>query len=220
MSIKCAQYRAYDFVKLGNFSYSQQIKPNNLNLGLFCYGSLRHLLALNDGTLPKVSPQEYNSRLQHLINVLEIALLGSGLNDYDSPAWRVSRDYNEKIVKDVEFGIKSFEFLSKSIDPMAWTLAKELQKPSKSNPQNGKSNVSNNGTQKMCTTWNSFRNEGCQWEHSHPGESCVYQHICSFCKGKGLSRKHKFWQCLEKDKESSRQAPAPSAQTSAPVTSA
>ena len=47
-TIKCAQYRAIDFCKLGNFTYSSQIKPNNLNLALFSYGSLKHILALND----------------------------------------------------------------------------------------------------------------------------------------------------------------------------
>ena len=66
-SIKNAQYRASDFSKLGNFPYSPQIKQSNMNLALFSYGSLKHLLALSDGTLPLASKEEFNARLQHVI---------------------------------------------------------------------------------------------------------------------------------------------------------
>ena len=52
--IKNAQYKADQFAKLSNFAYTEQIKPENLNLALFAYGSLKHLLFLSDGTLPEV----------------------------------------------------------------------------------------------------------------------------------------------------------------------
>ena len=76
-TIKNPQYRASDFSKLGNFTYSSQIKQSNMNLALFTFGSLKHLLAISDGTLPSTGKDELNARLQHLCNVLEIICLTS-----------------------------------------------------------------------------------------------------------------------------------------------
>ena len=85
---------AIDFAKLGNFSYIPQMKQSNLNLALFSYGSVKHLLLLANGTLPAVSRAEFISRLQHTLNVLDIACLGSQISDFDSHAWRTAKDYN------------------------------------------------------------------------------------------------------------------------------
>ena len=105
-TIKSRQYRAVDFAKLGNFSYTAQIKQTNINLALFAYGSIKHFLALTDGTLPSISPAELISRLQHCLNVLEIVCLGSNLSDFDSHGWKVGREYDQKIVRDIEQGFK------------------------------------------------------------------------------------------------------------------
>ena len=119
VQIKCKQYWAHDFAKIGNFSYSPQIKQNNLNLATFGYGSVKHLLALADGTLPACNPAEYKARLQHILNVFEISCLGSNLADFDGYSWRVGREYNTKIVKDIENGYKTWESLDRNIDPTA-----------------------------------------------------------------------------------------------------
>ena len=65
--------------KINCLKFSDQINPENLNLALFTYGSLKHLLFLNNGTLPSVSKPEFNGRIHHLLNTLEIVLLGSSL---------------------------------------------------------------------------------------------------------------------------------------------
>ena len=195
-TIKNAQYRASDFAKIGNFSYSSQIKPNNINLALFSYGSLRHLLALTGGTLPQISKEEFISRLHHLINVLEITCLSSNMTDYDLYSWKISREYNNKVLRDVEFGLKHWDTLPKTIDSLSWTYAKEVTPKPKMASQ-PKPNNNSNQSQKLCTTWNTFRKEGCSYENSNPGESCIYLHFCSRCRSKGLNRKHKLWQCTE-----------------------
>ena len=217
-TVKNAQYRASDFCKLGNFSYLSQIKQNNLNLVLFTYGSLRHILALNDGTLPYVQREEFNSRLQHLINVMEITCLGSNLSDYDGYGWRVGREYDNRVIRDIEQGLKDWGSLAKSIDPTAWTFAREMVPKSKPNNQPPKGNSGGNNGQKACTTYNTFRNPGCHYEHTNPGEKCIYLHFCSHCRSKGFNRRHKVWQCNEPD------APKPplsgTTPTSVPATSA
>ena len=217
-TIKCAQYRASDFAKIGNFSYSNQIKQNNLNLSLFSYGSIRHLLALADGTLPPVSKEEYISRLQHLCNVYEITCLGSNLTDFDGYGWKVAREYDNKILRDLEHGFKKWHTLDRAIDPTSWTVAKELIPKTKQASQTSKSSNSN-GQQKLCTTWNSCRQEGCQWEVNNHGQNCIFLHYCSRCRSKGQNRKHKLWQCTEPEPARTSAPPASSGPPTA-VTSA
>ena len=88
--------------------------------------------------------------------------------------------------------------MDKAIDATASQYARELCSKSKPNAQPKSNNAGN--TQKMCTTYNSFRKPGCQYEHSNPGEQCVYLHVCKKCKTtKGLNLRHKEWQCTEQD---------------------
>ena len=223
MHIKSKQYKAYDFAKIGNFPYCSQIKPNNMNLALYGYGSIKHLLALADGTLPPCEHSEYLARLQHIMNVFEMVCLGSKLNEYDTYAWRVGREYNEKIVKDIEMGYKTWTSLDRSIDPTAWTYAKEVV-PSPTLKTNQQPNRGQNekglGPTKLCTTWNTFKQQGCHYEHHNQGETCVFQHFCSKCKLKGLFKKHKAWEC-NADAKAPQQQPSISSATgnSTPVTS-
>ena len=109
----------------------------------------------------------------------------------------------EKGVSDVEGGLKSWETLDKNIDAMAWAYSKELNphsKPNVTGPVTKTNNAGNSGgNQKLCTTYNTFRKNGCHFEHQNSGETCVYLHICSHCPSKGLQRKHKAWQCPESE---------------------
>ena len=111
MHIKNKQYKAHDFAQIGNFPYCSQIKPANMNLALYGYGSIKHLLALADGTLPSCDHVEYVARLQHIMNVFEMVCLGSKINEFDSHAWKVGREYDAKIVKDIEMGYKNWATL-------------------------------------------------------------------------------------------------------------
>ena len=220
-TIKCRQFKAVDFCKLGNFSYTGQIKQANMNLALFAYGSVKHFLALKDGTLPDVEPSEFISRLQHTLNVLEITCLGSNLSEFDSHSWRIGREYDQKVIRDIEQGFKAWNTFDRSIDPTSWAYARELVPP-KSRPNNvGKSGDPKQvgGSGKVCTTWNTFKKDGCHYEHNNPGEVCVFQHFCSKCKARAQQKKHKAWQCSEPDSEqhSATSGAVTSSVTSAPT---
>ena len=110
--------------------------------------------------------------------------MGSNLSDFDSQSWRVAREYDSKILKDIERGYKTWEKLDQCIDSTAWTYAKEMIPTSKANSNNNKAN-SNPNAARNCTTFNTFRKEGCSYEFNNPGERCVYVHACSKCKVKG-----------------------------------
>ena len=193
-TVKFKQYYAIDFAKLSSFPYISQLQTSNMNLALFSYSSTKLLLSLSNGTLQPVSKEEFNARLQHILNVLEITCLGSALSDFDSPSWKVAREYDQKIVKNIEEGYKTWETLDKCIDPTSWTYARELV-PKTKNDQNFNKNQGGS-TQKVCTTWNTFRNQGCSYEFNNPGERCVYLHVCSKCKQKGFpNRQHQLINC-------------------------
>ena len=91
LTIKYPQYRAFNFAKLSNFSYSDQIQSENVNLALYAFGSLKYLLALMDGTLSPVTEIEFKNRLQHF----EIRCLSSSLSDFNTPEWQISREYEQ-----------------------------------------------------------------------------------------------------------------------------
>ena len=211
-TIKCKQYKAVDFAKLGTFPYSSQIKQANLNLSLFSYGSLRHILYLIDGTLPPVKPEELCARLQHLINVFEIVSLSSSITDFDNNAWKIGKEYDARIISDLELGIKQWCSLDRAIDPTAWQFAKELVGKSKPNQSQSKSQGNSSST-KLCTTWNTFKRDGCHYKFTNPGEVCVFQHVCSKCR-----KNHKAWQCPNQSASNSATAPVSSAPVT-PVTS-
>ena len=178
-------------------------------------------MALLDGTLPPVSLKELCSRLQHYSNVLEIVCLSSNLSDFDNNSWKVGKEYDSRVVATLELGLQHWETLSPTIDPTALVFAKEVHSRSKVSTNQTKTQ-SNGGSSnaKLCTTYNTFRKDGCSFEHNNPGEVCIFQHVCSTCRSKGLVRKHKAWQCQE-SQSSSQSTPVSSAaiNTAAPVTS-
>ena len=106
-TIKHKQFYALDFAKLSKFPYVSNLNDSNLNLSLFAYGSVRHLLLLSNGTLPAVSKEEFNARLQHLLHVLEITCLESNLQEFTLNSFKVAKEYSNKIFSGIEQGYKS-----------------------------------------------------------------------------------------------------------------
>ena len=78
---------------------------------------------LSNGTLPAVSKEEFNARLQHLLHVLEITCLESNLQEFSSNSFKIAKEYSNKILRDIEEGYKSWETLDKCIDSTAWNFA-------------------------------------------------------------------------------------------------
>ena len=140
-TIKNKQFYAIDFAKLAPFSYIPQLNQSNFNLSLFAYGSIKHLLCLSNGTLPAVSKAEFNSRLQHILNVLEIVCLESNLQEFHSYSWSIAKQYDIRILKDIEQSFKSWETLDKSIDSSAWNFAIRMVPPVKNQNLNQKSQI-------------------------------------------------------------------------------
>ena len=199
------QLRAYEFAATGQFSYKNQLKIDNVNAVTFAYGAVKHLEAIKSGLLGHVSDTEFLSRLRHLRNVFEIVCLSSNLTSFSDPAWHIAREYDNRVMADIESGAKTWESLSNSIEPDSIYCAKETVEnrnrlnKSKKPPASG--NLSkkegDKPSKKPCTTYNSHRNsDGCYWEQSNEGKTCVFAHYCTWCKqNRNVEEKHKQINC-------------------------
>ena len=144
---------------------------------------------------------EFLARLRHLKNVFEVACLSSNLSSFCDPAWQLAREYDTRVVSDIESGAKTWQSLSNSLEPDAIYCANQLVeqrskvKKTKDNPKKVK-----DLSTKACTTYNSHRSsEGCAWEHRNDGQTCVFEHYCSWCKNnRDVKEKHKLVNCEHK----------------------
>ena len=75
-----------------------------MNLGLWCWSFIAELLATRTGQADPLPTGELEARLQHCLNVLEIALQPSVPTDFDNHGWKVARLYAEKVQHKLERG--------------------------------------------------------------------------------------------------------------------
>ena len=200
------QLRCHEFASTGQFSFSNQLKLDNCNAVAFAFGAFKHLEACKSGLITNVSDTEFLARLRHLKNVYEIACLSSSINSFSDPAWLVSREYDNRVISDIESGVKTWESLSFGIEPDAIYCAKETvenrQKMNKKAPkgQENRTKDFDKKGRKACTTYNTHKaSEGCFWEHTNKGEVCVFDHFCAWCKqNRNVVEKHKSINCEHK----------------------
>ena len=199
------QLRAYEFASTGQFPYRNQLKQDNCNAVTFAYGAFKHLEACKSGLIKNMSDIEFLARLRHLKNVFEIACLSSSLSSYSDPSWQIAREYDSRVIADIEAGTKSWDTMTMGLETDSIYCAKEtvelrnkkkprdLKNPKKEFEEKPKKDPKKYG----CTTYNTHRaSDGCYWEHLNKGETCVFEHFCSWCKAnRNVSEKHKALNC-------------------------
>ena len=199
------QLKAFEFAQTGQFSYKSQLKQDNLNAILFAYGSFKHFEAAKLGLI-KMSDSEFLARLTHLKNVYEIACLSSSISSFSDNSWMIAREYDTRVISDIEPGSKSWSSMSKGLETDALYCANqtvELRNKGKVKPKDNKDIKKVKGdkeSKKPCTTYNTHSvSEGCYWEHNNRGETCIFEHYCSWCKANGdIKEKHKVFECEHK----------------------
>ena len=203
------QLRAFEFASTGQFPYKNQLKQDNCNAVCFAYGAFKHLEAAKSGLIKNMSESEFLARLKHLKNVFEIACLSSTLTSFSDPSWQIAREYDARVTADIESGIKSWDTLSSGLETDSIYCAKEtveLKNRAKKPPKDPKDRLKRNDDEKLkkadprkngCTTFNTHRaSDGCYWEHTNKGETCVFEHFCSWCKvNRDVKEKHKILNC-------------------------
>ena len=198
------QLRCFEFAATGQFSYRNQLKQDNVSAVAFAFGAFKHLEACKSGLIGNVSDAEFLARLKHLKNVFEIACLSSSLTSFSEPAWLVAREYDTRVISDIESGVKAWESLSNGIESDSIYCAKETvenrNKAKVKQPKDPKLVKDGKGNKKPCTTYNTHKSsDGCYWEQQNKGETCVFDHFCSWCKqNRNVVEKHKSVTCEHK----------------------
>ena len=201
------QLKAHEFAATGMFPYKSQLKGDNINAVCFAYGSFKHLEAIKSGLITNISDTEFLARLKHLKNVFEVACLSSYLTCFTDPSWQIAREYDARVIADIEAGAKSWDTLAKGLETDSIYCAKETvelknkaKKPLRE-PKDTKKPKDPKDSKKIgCTTYNTHRaSDGCFWEHNNKGETCVFEHFCSWCKAnRNVTEKHKSMNCEHK----------------------
>jgi hypothetical protein len=119
------QLRCYEFASTGQFPYKNSLKQDNCNSITFAYGAFKHLEAVKSGLITNMSDSEFLARLKHLKNVFEIACLSSTLSSFSDPSWQTAREYDSRVIADIEAGVKSWDTLSNGLESDALYCAKE-----------------------------------------------------------------------------------------------
>ena len=111
------QVRAYEFASTRQFPYKSLLKAYNCNAIAFAYGAFKHLHTVKSGLI-KMSDNEFLARLKHLRNVFEIACMSSPLTSFCDVPWQIAREYDSRVVSDIECGVKSWECLANGLETM------------------------------------------------------------------------------------------------------
>lgn len=202
------QLKAYEFAATGQFSYKTQLRQDNTNAITFAFGSFKHLEAAKLGLI-HMPDDEFLARLRHLKNTFEVACLSSNLTSFSDHSWQVAREYDTRVIADIESGAKSWATLSNGLETDAIYCANqivELKNKSKKDPKTLKDpkdpakKSAKDPKAKPCTTFNTHRaSDGCAWEQNNKGETCVFKHFCTWCKAnREVEERHKLFQCEHK----------------------
>ena len=175
-------------------AWTSKVTSDKLNLGLWCWAYMAHLLATRTGQAQSLGQGELEAKMQHFLNVLEITLQPSNPTEFEGHSWRVARLYAEKIQNKVDRGetwIKFDEKYGTDSQPSELMAAREEIGP-KPAPKKMKvkeeerKQEPQKGSRRLCMTWNTSTVEGkCDWEVQNEGKTCDRRHECTWCKDKG-----------------------------------
>lgn len=176
-------------------NWTSKVTSDKLNMGLWSWSYVAELLATRTGQAPPLESGELEARMQHFLNVLEVALQPGNSPDFDNQAWKVARLYAEKVQQKVDRGDTWLGFARRygtdSHPHELMAAEKELApKNTKKKEDEGfkKKDEKKDEKRRTCTTWNTSRVEGkCEYEVQYDGRSCSRRHECSWCKEKGKS---------------------------------
>ena len=211
MTVREKQYRPHEFAARGNFYYAKNINERNITLPLYVFGYLKHCVILQSGLVP-VAEGELMARLVNLMNICEIASNNSTLNDFDHVAWQMARAYGDRVMNDIEHGLRSWPELPAHVLPDVFLHARDsvdnqIKKKQggggggdrgrgrgKGGRGTGRPNTrsGSEGEKLVCTSYNDFyTGNGCAYEYSN-NKKCSYEHYCSKCfAANGTKEAHK-----------------------------
>ena len=207
------QFYPHVYASQNTVSYADKINQNNVNMPNFVYGYSKHLLAILQGRVTNVSPDELTSRVQNLVNIMQVVAINSNMTDFNDYAWQIGREYANRVNRDLEEGAKSWSHFNPNIAADSYVFAKDhVQVVQSSNTSSGQSKDKavkdpkppKEGRLTSCKDYNTKANDGesCSWElqSENSGKRCNRLHCCSTCLKTGAQRTHRALNCQNKSK--------------------
>ena len=181
-------------------SWTNKITVDKLNVVLYTWSYISSLLASRTGRAPDLPVGELESRLQHLLHVLEVTLQTSTQSDYTGESWKIARLYHTKVQQKVDSKLNSWVELTKmhhnaTLPHELMAAMQELANKPKLQKRGDDSAVGGRGDgsqgngarteRRICPSWNLSEVRGkCTWETEHSGQKCKFTHSCTWCKWK------------------------------------
>ena len=174
-------------------TYAEKLKYEEINLPVYVWACVSEILSSRTGLTPDMPQGELEARLQHLLCVLQVALIHSEKTDYNSTGWNIASIYAKRIQQKLDRGLDSWEgFARFGHDPHPSEMFAAKTEADSKQPKKKKEEVKLKSEKKMCTTWNNCEVERkCQYLVDNPTATrCFRRHECSYCIEKNLGNFH------------------------------
>ena len=179
------------------------ITQANINMPLYILGYLRFLMSVVQGK-QTISADEFEFRMQNLVNIVQVSVTNSSRTDYNDQSWAIAREYGNRVLKDLEEGNKSWSSMGLGMQTDAYIFSKDSIKVSSFKANTKLSQLGQPSRVKQtCKNFNTVANEGqsCSWELANPGKRCNRIHACNYCLNTfNKTRDHRSMDCESKKK--------------------
>ena len=178
-----------DWAKNCPVAYAEKIKYDEINLPIYVWAYVSEILSSRTGLTPDMPKGELEARLQHLLCVLQVALVNSEKTDFNSKGWSIASIYAKRVQQKLDRGLETWgDFKRFGHDPHPSEMFTANTEVEKRAPARKNRDDRQTGTAKrMCTSWNNCAVERkCQYLVDNPSASkCNRSHDCSYCLEKG-----------------------------------
>ena len=187
--------RAAEWAKLCKAPHASKASADRVNQNLWSFGFIKHLVATKTGVLPPLPQEEEVARLRHFLDIMETTALHSSGSDFQCHGWQIARDYDARVMADLEQGEVSWSTIATAASVTRnYNQAVHCNsKPAPVTRRGGQGGGADDGdAPRICKSYN----EGtCTFEAANPSRPCKFSHICSHCAAAGFSFQHKQVDC-------------------------
>ena len=179
-----------DWAKNCPVAYAEKIKYEDMNLPIWLWAYVSEILSSRIGLSPDMPKGELEARLQHLLCVLQVALVHSEKTDFNSKGWSIASIYAKRVQQKLDRGLETWDdFKRFGHDPHPsemFTAKTEVDKKVPPRKTREEERPAGSG-KRQCSTWNNCQVERkCQYLVDNPSATkCNRRHDCSYCQEKG-----------------------------------
>ena len=171
-----------DWAKNCPVTYAEKIKYDEMNLPVWVWAYVSEILSSRTGLSPDMPKGELEARLQHLLCVLQVALIHSEKSDFNTKGWTIASIYAKRIQQKLDRKLDTWESFSRfGHDPHPSEMFAAKTEADSKAPKKKDDGKFERG-KKMCSTWNNCEVEKkCQYLVKNPTARCFNRHECSYC---------------------------------------